>query len=66
MKIIIHLTTAALIVGVGGTPARAEDLQTCSLTLKGHRFAPKGIHVPTASPSSSASRISTTPPTSSR
>ena len=30
--------------------ARAEDLQTYSLTLKNHRFSPSEIHVPSGKP----------------
>jgi len=40
---------AAFAVGILG-PARAEDLQTYSVTLKNHRFTPTEIHVPTGKP----------------
>lgn len=30
--------------------ARAEDLQTYSITLKNHRFSPSEIHVPSGKP----------------
>jgi hypothetical protein len=50
MKPILVIVAAATLAGSEAAPARAEDLQTYSLTLKNHRFAPTEIHVPNGKP----------------
>jgi len=50
MKPILIIAAAATLAGAAVVPARAEDLQTYSLTLKNHRFAPTEIHVPSGKP----------------
>ena len=44
------LILVAMLAGAEAAPACAEDLQTYSLTLKNHRFAPTVIHVPNGKP----------------
>jgi hypothetical protein len=47
-------------------PSRAEDLQTFSLTLKAHRFAPAELHVQAGKPFFWSSPIRTRLRTNSR
>ncbi len=41
---------AAVFAAILAGAARAEDLQTYTLTLKNHRFTPAEIHVPSGKP----------------
>jgi Cupredoxin-like domain len=49
MKTIRIAALAATLMLIGGG-ASAEDLQTYTLTLKDHKFAPAELHVPSAKP----------------
>jgi hypothetical protein len=40
----------SLISSVAAGTAKAEDLQTYAVTLKGHRFSPAELHVPSGKP----------------
>ena len=50
MKLILIIAAAATLDGAEAAPARAEDLQTYSLTLKNHRFTPTELRVPNGKP----------------
>jgi hypothetical protein len=43
-------TLLATLLLLGAASARAEDLQTYNLTLKGHKFAPAELHIPSGRP----------------
>ena len=50
IKPLVLIAVAAASDGAKLVYASAEDLQTYSLTLKNHRFAPTEIHVPNGKP----------------